>query len=115
MTEVTASASGGTTSDNYGVYNDSSSPIINNSAISASGGTNNYGISNTASSGSYTVRVNNSQIGGSTSTIQNVAEFTTLVGASQLSGGAIDVSGGGTLTCIGVYDASYLALNSTCQ
>jgi len=50
------------------------------------------------------VRVNNSQITGNT-TIRNDSEFTTRIGASQLSGGA--VVGGGTVTCAGVYDESY--------
>ena len=102
MTNVTASASGGTFS--FGVYNAYSSATINNSVISASGGTNNYGIYNFATSNAYMVRVNNSQITGNT-TIRNDSEFTTRIGASQLSGGA--VVGGGTVTCAGVYDESY--------
>jgi len=100
---VSASASGGAFS--FGVYNARSSPTINNSVISASGGTGNYGIVNVAGSGSYTVLVNNSQISGSTRTIYNDPSFTTRVGASQLDGGA--VAGGGTVTCAGVYDEAY--------
>lgn len=112
MSNVTASASGGTTA-NYGVYNyNDSSPTINNSVISANGGTNSYGIYNTASSGTYTVRVNNSQIRGGTNTIKNSAQFITRVGASQLRGGA--VTGGGTVTCAGVYDENYAFFASTC-
>jgi len=97
-----------------GVYNSSSSPTIQNSAISASGGTSgNYGIYNTAGSGTYTVTVNNSQVMGSTNTIRNDAEFTTRVGASKLEGGA--VTGGGTFACVFTYNASHTALNATCQ
>jgi pectin methylesterase-like acyl-CoA thioesterase len=131
MTNVTTSASGGTYS--YGVYNSSSSPTMMNVSAIASGGTNsiglynfassatinncvisgsNYGIDNFASSSSYTVRVNNSQISGGTNTIRNDAEFTTRVGASQLSGGA--VIGGGTVSCAGVYDENYVFSASTC-
>jgi len=113
MTGVSASASGGTTS-NYGVYNDSSSPTINNSLISASGGTSgNYGITNSANGGTYTVRVNNSQISGSSNTIVNDTEFTTRVGASQLSGGAAFNPIGGTVSCVGVYDENYASAGYT--
>jgi hypothetical protein len=112
MMNVTTSASGGTY-DNIGVYNYQCSPIINNSAISGSGGTNNYGIYNSAGSGTYTVRVDNSLVSGGTNTIRNDAEFTTRVGASQLSGGAVS-AGGGTLTCAGVYDENYTFFASTC-
>ena len=88
------------------MYNARSSPTINNSVISASGGTGNYGIVNVAGSGSYTVLVNNSQISGSSNTIYNDPNFTTRIGASQLSGGAVTL-GGGTVTCAGVYDENY--------
>ena len=101
---VSASASGGAFS--FGVYNARSSPTINNSVISASGGTGNYGIVNVAGRGSYTVLVNNSQISGSSNTIYNDPNFTTRIGASQLSGGAVTL-GGGTVTCAGVYDENY--------
>jgi len=111
MTNVTASASGGT-NYNYGVYNASSSPTMTNVTASASGGTDNYGIYNDASSGAYTVRVNNSQITGSTNTIYNDSEFTTRIGASQLSGGVVSVNGG-TVTCIGVYDENYASPDYT--
>ena len=104
MTNITASAWGG--EDSFGVYNLSSSPTINNSIISAQNGDTNRGIYNTASSGAHTVRVNNSQISGSTNSILNDTEFTTRVGASQLSGGAV-IAGGGTVSCIGVYDENY--------
>ncbi|CAG0937019.1 hypothetical protein TFLX_05922 [Thermoflexales bacterium] len=110
MTNVTAIGSGGTI--NYGVDNIISSPVIQNSRLSASGGTNNYGIYNYAPNSSYTVIVNNSQVTGSTNTIRNDNEFTTRVGASLLSGGA--VAGGGTVTCAGVYDEAYAFYASTC-
>jgi len=110
MTNVNASASGGTNS--YGVYNTYSSPTINNSTIRASGGTDNYGIYNYSDGGSYTVLINNSQISGTTNSIRNYSTFTILVGASQLSGGAVT---GGTFTCVGVYDENYVALDATCQ
>ena len=105
MTNVTAKASGGTNST--GVHNQqSSSPTIQNSTLSGSGGTNNYGIFNNATGGTSTVRVNNSQITGSTNTIRNDSEFTTRIGASKLDGGAVNVNGG-TVTCIGAYDENY--------
>ncbi|CAG0959210.1 hypothetical protein GPROT1_00685 [Gammaproteobacteria bacterium] len=111
MTNVTATGSGGTYS--YGVLNNSSSSTIQNSVLSASAGTNNYGIDNNAPSGFYTVIVNNSQITGSTNTISNDSEFTTRVGASLSSGGAVS-AGSGTVTCAGVYDETYAFYASTC-
>ena len=111
MTNVTATASGGYNS--YGVYNASSSPTIHNSTIRGSGGTSgSYGIYNVAPSGSHTVRVDNSQVTGSTNTIYNTGSFTTLIGVTLLDGGA--VTGGGTVTCAGVYDENYVFYASTC-
>ena len=49
MLHVTATASGGGSSY-YGVYNDSSSPSMNNVTATATGGTNNYGVYNYSSS-----------------------------------------------------------------
>jgi hypothetical protein len=97
-----------------GVYNDASSPTLTNATITTSMDyENSYGICNEADSGSYTVRVNNSQITSLGNTIVNDAEFTTRVGASQLAGGAV-VSGGGSVTCAGVYDENYAFRASTC-
>jgi hypothetical protein len=75
MTNVTATGSGGTSS--YGVYN-----IIDG-----------------------TIKINHSLIKGITNTIFNGSGVLTLVGNTQLDGGAaVD---DGTLTCVGVYDGSY--------
>ena len=49
MTDVTATATDGTDSS-YGVYNDSSSPTMNNVTATATGGTSSYGVYNIASS-----------------------------------------------------------------
>jgi hypothetical protein len=103
MRSVTATASGGT--NNHGVYNFSSWPTIQNSTVRTSGGTSSYGIYNSAGGGSYTVKVDNCQVSGSTNTIYNDTEFTVRIGASQLDGGP--VTGGGVVTCIGVYDENY--------
>jgi hypothetical protein len=111
MTNVTASASGGGNTRAVNII--SSSPAIQDSVLRASGGTNNYGIYNSATSGVYTVKINHSQVTGSTNTIYNDSHFTTQVGATLLDGGAVVNSG--TLTCVGVYSGSYVALNATCQ
>jgi hypothetical protein len=133
MTNVIATASGGSES-NYGVYLQSSSPMMTNVTVSATGGTYNYGvfavvssptiqnstisgdeygIYNAATSGSYTVTINNSQVSGGTNTIRSDSAFTTLVGASLLDGGAVNANGG-TVTCAGVYDENYTFSTSTC-
>jgi hypothetical protein len=108
---VTAIASGGS-SGNYGMWNDSSSPTIQNCVISASGGTND-GLHNIASSGTYTVKISNSQISASTSTIYQDSHYTTRVGASQIAGAG--AFGTGTYVCVVSYDENYAALNSSCQ
>jgi hypothetical protein len=111
MTSVTASASGGTS--DYGVWNDSSSLTLQNSVISASGGTND-GIHNVASSGTWTVKITNSQITGSTSTIySSISSYTVQLASSQLIGSG--VQGSGTYLCVFSYNGSYVALSSTCH
>lgn len=110
MANVIATVSGGT-GGSFGVYNSAASLTIQNSTISVSGG---YGIYNSAALGSHTVKVSNSQIAGSASTIFNNGPFANYVGASLLDGGAV-IAGGGTFTCIFDYNASYVALNANCQ
>jgi len=107
MTQVTAIASD-LTGNNYGVCNDeNSAPIINNSTLRGGGA----GLFNYHCTGSCTVLVNNSQITGGQS-IANFYNYITHVGASQLSGGA--VNNAGTLICAGVYDENYTFYASTC-
>jgi hypothetical protein len=112
MNNVTATATGGTNA--YGMWNSISSPTIQNSVIGASGGSLNDGIHNYATSGSYTVTINNSQITGSTSTIYQVdTYYTTQLGASQVIGGGVF---GGTHTCVASFNSSYTLLDSiTCH
>lgn len=108
---VTAIALNG--ADTEGIRNASSSPKLENvtvSAISASGGTH-FGIYNATTGGSFVVRVTNSQIAGSFYTINTIPSYTTIVVASQLSGGP--VGGGGSVTCVGVYDEYFVALGYT--
>jgi hypothetical protein len=111
MNNVRATASGGAYS--YGIRNEGSSPTMMNVSASASGGTTgNYGVYNQTSVISATVKINNSVIKGSTNTIYNSSGVTTLVGNTQLDGGA--VSDSGTLVCAGVYDEDYTFYQSTC-
>ena len=109
MNNVTATASGGTT--DYGMWNLDSSPTIQNSVISASGGYPNDGIHNEASS-AYIIKISNSQITGSNSTIYQDSYYTTQIGASQLSGGGVF---GGTYVCVASYTGNYTPLNASCQ
>jgi hypothetical protein len=105
MSNMTASATGGT--NNIGVVMcNSSSTTMTNSTVSGTGGTGNYGMSACISSSAV---VNNSQIIGGTNTIINSAS-TVRVGGSQLSGGPVF----GTVTCAGVYDENYAFYASTC-
>jgi hypothetical protein len=110
MTDATAAASGGT--NNYGVLNAFSTLTVQNSVIKGSGGGTNDGIHSTASTGSYTVKINNSQVTGFNSTIYQDSHYTTQVGASQLAGGGVF---GGTYLCVGSYNGNFVALDSTCH
>lgn len=111
MKDVVVTASGGTNA--YGIFNDGSWSTITDSTVGASGGTGNYGIYNSASSGSYTVEIQNSHITGNTNSIFNNSHFTVEVGASQLKGGAAS-AGGGSLICAGIYDENYAYSATTC-
>jgi hypothetical protein len=111
ITHVTATASEG--GYNVGVKNECSPSIsyavtMMNVTATASGGTTNYGVYN---DNSGTVKINHSVINGTTNTVYNGSGVTTYVGNTQLDGGAVS----GTLTCIGAYDANYVALNTSCQ
>lgn len=100
--------------NNYGFYNAHSSLTVNNTIATVTGGTVSYGIYNTAPSGNYTVKIDNSQVLGSSNSIRGDSEFTTYVGASKLEGGAVTANGG-SFSCVGVYDGSYVSLNNSCQ
>ena len=106
MTNVTATGSGGTF--NYGVENYTSSPTMTNVTATGSGGTYNYGVLNNTSG---TVTINNSVIKGATNSIYNDSGVTTRVGNTKLDGAT---SNAGTLTCAGVYNATYAFYPSTC-
>ena len=107
MTNVRVKGSG--TSNNFGVYN-MGSLTMTSVQVEGSGGTSNYGLHKAASTGTYTVTINHSEIIGSSYTINNDTEFPTLVGASRLEGGPVS----GSVTCAGVYDENYLFSASTC-
>jgi len=134
MTDVTASAIGGDVSvgvynifdsspilihvdayassatNNYGLYNYRSAATVRDSVIHTDAGTNRYGIFMSGTTGVYVVTVDHSQIlvaNATDTTIRSDASFVTYVGASQLSGGPVDTSAGGSVTCIGVYDEQY--------
>ena len=105
LTNVTATASGGTS--NYGMNNTTSSaPTLTNVTATASGGTINYGMRN-SSSASPTAK--DSAFSGTTNSII-ILSTTAKIGTSMLDG---PVSGGG-FTCVGVFDSSYSALSTSC-
>jgi len=109
LTNVDATVTMGA-GDCMGVRNTDSWATIRHSVISVFECTNNYGILNDASSGLYTVAIQNSQINAYPYTIQNNTGYTTNVGASQLEWGAVNLLGG-TVTCYGCYDENYANTN----
>ena len=115
ITNLNVSVSGVTSSSNYGVWNESSSVTIQNSIISANASTGtNDGIHNNATSGTYSVTIDASQITGNTSTIYQTAQYTTMIGASKLVGSG--AQGSGTYKCVASYNSNYNALGlTTCQ
>ncbi|MBU1879506.1 MAG: hypothetical protein KJ734_11195, partial [Chloroflexi bacterium] len=112
MTNVDATATMGT-GDCIGVRNSDSWATIRHSVISAIECTAPYGVLNDASSGLYTVVIQNSQISAYPYTIQNNTGYTTNVGASQLEWGTVNAPGG-TVTCAGCYDQNYTFYPNTC-
>ncbi len=112
LIRVTATASGGNVA--AGVINGTSSPTISHSSLRASGAAlNSYGLNNVASSGAYTVSVDNSEISGTTAAVLRDAEFTIRIGGSRLDGGPVAGSGG-TLTCVNSFDGNGQPLGSDC-
>jgi hypothetical protein len=104
VSHATISVLGGATG--YGVFHDNSpSAGMNGLRVSVFSGSESYGIYNQAIAGSHLVDVGNSIIAAATATVRNDEEFVTRIGASQLSGGA--VQGGGFLKCAGVYDENF--------
>ncbi len=118
---ATATASGAA-SLNIALDNFQSSCVINNSMLSALGAEDNVGLQNDASTGAYSIYVNNSQI--VVDHTDPYADPTILIiynpmptrlGASQLSGDDAANPGGSVLECVGAYDENYAALSSTCN
>jgi hypothetical protein len=135
ITNTTVTVSGGT--NNYGIFCGTSSPaIISNVSVIGSGGgtsmalrivdsspvithiyasssggtTANYGVH---TGGGGTVYIHHSVIVGNTNTIYNASSTAVRVGASQLNGGPVS-PGAGSITCVGAYNGSFAALNSSC-
>jgi hypothetical protein len=112
MTNVTASASGNSSGGNVGVYSvESSSPTMTNVTASALEGTISSGVYSNAGS---TTMIHNSVIIGSTNTLYNGPYTTTRVANSKLDGGPVS-NNTGTLTCVGAYTGSYVALDENCE
>jgi len=88
--------------------------MTNVTAVGKDGTTNNHGMYNlTTDSESYTIYVDRSSFEGSTNSICNDTNFTLYIGVSKLAGGAANAIG--TYHCLGAYDETYTALNSSCQ
>jgi len=141
LTNVTVNAQGAL--NNYGVYNNQAYPTIINSTISIYATVTNgysYGIFNTVSSaptvrnsvvnsyngmapgvscyGIYntsagTATVEHSVVHGDTNSLYDNSGGIFNVAYSRLEGAVFINSG--TFRCVGAYNSSYVALNSTCQ
>jgi len=61
---------------------------------------------------SFTVKITNSVLTGTTAAVQSDAGVTNLISATQLSG---IVSAAGTSKCVGACDAKFTALGSACN
>jgi hypothetical protein len=90
----------------HGISNSESSVTLSGIRVLAFLSLASVGIVNTASSGSFFVDVDDSQIAADSNTVSSDNEFSTRFGASKLQGGPI-AANGGTVTCAGVYDENY--------
>ncbi|HOP46153.1 MAG TPA: hypothetical protein PK874_00705 [Desulfobacteraceae bacterium] len=110
--------------NDVGIYNLSSSdtletsPVINNSMVTASSNTaEGYAIMNGESGATGivggTVKVNNCNINGKTQSVFNNSPFIFLVSNSLLNGTIIN-NPGATATCAGVYDKDFVFYPGTC-
>ncbi len=106
LTHVTAITTGSDYS--YGVYNTfSSSPTMTDVTATATGVTSSFGVYNEA--GAFP-KIRNSSLTGGDFSIGNFSGATAYVADSTLVG---PTTGGG-FKCVGVYDAAFAALNTTC-
>ncbi len=107
MEQVMVTVSGGNTS--YGVYNLSSTFVtMAQMTVNASGATASYGVYNSGSS--PTIR--DCALKGATNSIYNLSLSSAKVANTLLDG---SINAGGGLTCVGTYNASFTALNDSCQ
>jgi hypothetical protein len=106
MTDVTVTASGGS-SNNYGVDNYISSPTMTDVIATAYGGTVNHGVYNITSCSPI---IKTSSISGTTNSIV-VVSSTAMIAATMLDGAVTGIG----FTCVGAYDGSFAALNTSCQ
>jgi hypothetical protein len=111
MMNVTATATGATNNSGNGraVFNVSSSPSMTNVTTTATGSNNNYGMFN-QSSASPSIR--KSSLTGDDYSIYNADVSLAQVADTMLDGPLLI---GGGLTCVGAYDANFVALNASCS
>ncbi len=85
-------------------------------ATAAGASSSNHGVAIIGNTTGSTVVIERSAISGTTNAITNLASGATVirVGASRIDG-AVGNAGGGTLTCVGAYDAAFAALDTSCQ
>ena len=103
------------TAQNYGVYNNNGSVMMNDVIISSRGSACTagcYGVYTVGSLPSRTITIDQCAIFGVTNSIVNGANVTMNVGLTKLSGGP--ASNSGTLKCVGSYNSTYDPLNSIC-
>ncbi|MBN1922278.1 MAG: hypothetical protein JW892_13605 [Anaerolineae bacterium] len=110
---LTAVTSTGSSAEyTFGVYNVDAGVKIRESIISANTGVTQSGIYNEwdGGSGVYIVKIEQSEIrvaDPTQPTIRTDDNFVFYVGASQLGGGPVDTSAGGSARCYGCYDESF--------
>jgi hypothetical protein len=104
MTNVSAEASGGNYADGMRSENSSAS-LKNVTAVGSGAALGSYGVS---SDFSGTVEIQHSVLSGGTGSIVNAGNVTTFVAHSQLKGSVAKF--GGTVVCIGAYDANYASV-----
>lgn len=91
-----------------------SSLTIRDSVLSAAGATSTYGIHLDSGVGAASVLVERSDVVGNTTSIRTATGYEAFVAYSQLGGGAVDTTAGGSVTCVAVWDEAFVGSGGTC-
>jgi hypothetical protein len=113
LTHVTAIASGGVYS--YGIEYEDCRPTLTNVIASASGGSmESYGVLDFNDTGGRST-IEHSVLSGTTGALLSKNNGRADIANTRLEGGVDTEGDGGSVRCVGAYDASFIGLGTDCQ